>query len=130
MVEPYDVLLKTLVANKLLALPDNSRPYNPLVKPDWWKDDHFCNYHRSKGHNTDNCFKLKDAIQDLIDGGMVLIDGLVKNLDYKAFKTPLPEYDMGESSKANKKNHAAKINYMYARNENVIKMLESIEIVL
>ena len=75
----------------------------------------------------DNCFKLKDAIQDLIDGGIVLIDGLVKNFDHKVFKTPLLEYEKGESSQENKKNQDAKINYTYATNENVINMLEPVE---
>ena len=70
----------------------------PLVKPNWWKEDHFCNYHRSKGHIIDNFFKLKDATHDLIDEGTMLTDVLVKNLDNKAFKTPLLEYDKGESS--------------------------------
>ena len=51
----------------------------------------------------DNFLKLKDTIQDLIDGGMVLIDGLVKNYDHKAFKIPLPKYENEESSQVNKK---------------------------
>ena len=60
----------------------------------------------------------------------MLIDGLVKNLDHKAFKTPLPEYEKGESSQANKKNHDAKIHYTYATNDNVINMIELVERVL
>ena len=96
---------------------NNSYPFKPLAEPDWWKEDHFCNYHWSKGHSTNNYFKLKDAIQDLIDGGTVLINGLVKNIDHKAFKTPLLKYDKGESFHANKKNHDAKIHYTYATNE-------------
>ena len=69
-------------------VPNNSCPYNRPVKLDWWKEDHFLNYHRSKGHNTDNCFKLKDAIQDLTDGGIILMDDLIKNFDHKSFKHP------------------------------------------
>ena len=121
------MILKTLVANNYLTLPTNSRSFDPSIKPNWWKEDHFCNYHRSKGHNTNDCFKLKDSIQDLIDGGIVLTIGLVKNLDHKAFKTPLPKYDKGESSQANKKNHDAKIHYTYATNDNVINMIEPVE---
>ena len=49
-----------------------------------------------KGIN--NFFQLKDTIQDLIESGTVLTNGLVKNYDHKAFKTPLPDYDKGESS--------------------------------
>ena len=43
--EPYDVILKTLVANNYLTLLANSCSFDPLIKPDWWKEDHFCNYH-------------------------------------------------------------------------------------
>ena len=66
-------------------LPDNSWPYDPPVKLDLCKDEYFSYYHRSKGHNTENCYKLKDVIQDLIDGGKVVFDGLVKKLDHKDF---------------------------------------------
>ena len=75
----------------------------------------------------DNCFKLKDFIKNLIDGGIVLTNGLVKKSDHKAFKTPLLEYKKGASSQVNKKNHDAKVNYTYANNENVINMLEPVE---
>ena len=110
-------------------MPDNSRPYDPPVRPPWWREDHTCSYHQSKGHNTKNCFKLKDIIQDLIEAGKVVTDGLVKNADHKAFKQPLAEYKKGESSKAAKKNHDAKISYAYADTDNVIGMLEPIEYV-
>ena len=98
-----------------------------LSNPLWWREDHVCSYHRSKGHNTENYFKLKDVIQDLIEEGKVFTDGLTKNVDHKAFKQPLPKYDKGETSKANKKNHNAKISYAYADIDNVIGMLEPIE---
>ena len=88
----------TFLAKRYLTLLDNSHPFNFLVKPDWWKEDHFYNYHRSKGHNTNNYFKHKDAIQDLIDRGTVVMDGLVKKYDHKAFKMPLLEHEKGESS--------------------------------
>ena len=72
-------------------------------------------------------FQLKDAIQDLIESGTMLIDGLVKNSDHKSFKTPLPNYEKGDSSQADKKNHDAKIHYTYATNDNVINMVELVE---
>ena len=128
MVKPYEVVLKTLIANKLVTLPDNSCPYDPPIRPPWWREDHTCSYHRSKGHNTKNCFKLKDVIQDHIEAGKVVTDGLVKNADHKAFKQPLPKYERGESSKAaTKKNHDAKISYAYTDTDNVIGMLEPVE---
>lgn len=127
MVEPYEVVLKTLIANKLVTFPDNSCPYDPPIRPPWWREDHTCSYHQNKGHNTENCFKLKDVIQDLIEAGKVVTDGLVKIFDHKAFKKPLPEYEKVESSKATKNNHDAKISYAYADTDNVISILEPIE---
>ena len=90
MAESYEIVLNSLIANNLITLLDNSWPYDPLVKPSWWREDHVCNYHRSKGHSIENCFKLKDVIQDLIDEHKVSTDGLTKNADHKAFKQPLP----------------------------------------
>ena len=116
-----------MISNKLLILPNYFHPYDPPVKPSWWKEDHYCNYHRSNGASTNNFYGLKDAIEDLIDGGIYLTNGLVKNYDHKAFKTPLIEYEKLESSQVQKKNHDAKINYNYANNENVINMLEPVE---
>ena len=55
---------------------------------------------------------------------------MIKNFNHKAFKTPLPEYEKGEFSQANKKNHDAKINYTYTNNDNVINMLEPTKRVL
>ena len=129
MVEPYEVLLKTLIANKLVTLLDNSCPYDPSIIPPWWREDHTCSYQRSKGHNTENRFKIKDVIQDLIEAGKVVIDGLVKNANHKAFKQPLPKYEKGETSKAAKKNHDAKISYSYANKDKIIDMLEPVEYV-
>ena len=60
----------------------------------------------------------------------MLNDGLVKNSNHEAFKTPLPDYDKGESSQANKKNHDAKIYYTYAMNDNVINMVKPVERVI
>ena len=57
----------------------------------------------------------------------VCIDGLINNSDHKAFKQPLPEYKKGETSKAAKKNHDAKIIYAYTDIDNVIGMLDPIE---
>ena len=42
--KPYDVVLKTLVANNLLMLPPPC-PSEVVIKPSWWREDHFCEYH-------------------------------------------------------------------------------------
>ncbi|WP_044909002.1 hypothetical protein, partial [[Clostridium] innocuum] len=130
MAEPYDVILKTLVDNGYLTLPDKPGNWDPPNKPDWWREDHYCHYHRNKGHPTDNCFRLKDDIQDLIENGTISTDGLTKNSDHTAFKDPLPKHDKGETSQTHKKNHDAKINYTYPSNTPVINMVEPVESVL
>ena len=57
----------------------------------------------------------------------MLSNGLVKNSNHKAFKTPLHNYDKCESSQADKKNHSAKIHYNYATNDNVTNMVKPVE---
>ena len=95
MIESYEVVLQIFLANKITMLPNNSRPYDPPLKPNWWRDDQYCNYHRKKGHNMENYFKLKDTIQDLIDQGKVTIYGLVKKPGHKDSKQPVPKYEKG-----------------------------------
>lgn len=67
--ESYESAFKTLLANNLIILPDNSWPYDLEIKPKWWRETEYCDFHRNKGHNTNNCMKLKHEIQDLIDAG-------------------------------------------------------------
>ena len=64
---PSSLILRRLLAVKLIALKDppktlniNSLKYNP---------DERCAYHSdSPGHDTDDCWSLRNKIQDLIDG--------------------------------------------------------------
>lgn len=59
--EPLENSLRTLVSNKLLIL-SNSSPYEPKFKPSWWNDAHHCEYHRNKGHKTNESMKLKHMV--------------------------------------------------------------------
>lgn len=117
------MFLKILLSNKLVILPDNGWPYDAPIRPTWWREDHVCSYHRSKGHNNKNFFELKDVIQDLIIDGKFITDGLAQNSDHNAFKQPLLEYEKWESSKVNKKNYDAKVNYTYT-NTDIIEPIE------
>lgn len=121
--DSYHVILKTLLSNKIMTLPGYAKPYEPEVKPKWWNDYHYCEYHNNKAHKTENFIRLKHVIQDLIENGKFFVDGLVNNYDHKAFKEPLPKYDKGEAS-TSKKDEGAKINYTYTNNSNVINMIE------
>lgn len=110
--EPLESALKTLLANKLIVLPE-ARSYEPPVKPNWWNDNHFCNYHQNKGHQTNDCQRLKHLIQDLIDNGTITVDSHKTNESHLAFKTPLPNYDKGEPSQLKDDKGKAKVNYTY-----------------
>jgi hypothetical protein len=46
---------------------------DPMEKSPKWRESAYCNYHQGKGHETDNCFKLRHAIQDLIDNKSLLM---------------------------------------------------------
>jgi hypothetical protein len=89
--------LKELLDNKVITLPPQ-RDYEPRVKPPTWNDSYFCNYHRCKGHKTNNCQALRNLVQDLIDNGTITIEAHHNNNDHQAFKNPLPNYQKGETS--------------------------------
>ncbi|XP_074300013.1 uncharacterized protein LOC141631211 [Silene latifolia] len=40
---------------------------DPANKSPKWRENEYCKYHRGKGHDTDYCFTLRNAIQNLID---------------------------------------------------------------
>jgi len=44
---------------------------DPQIKPYYWKEDEYCEYHDGRGHTTENCFRLRYKIQDLIDSGTI-----------------------------------------------------------
>lgn len=52
--EPLQSTLKMLIANKLITLLEE-RNFEPKVKPSWWNDNHYCDFHRNKGHQTNAC---------------------------------------------------------------------------
>lgn len=71
----YDMVLETLVANKIITLPYKfSTPSEPEVKPSWWRADHYYGYHRRKGHKNKDCIEFKCIIQDLIDDGVIDVE--------------------------------------------------------
>ncbi|KAK9748622.1 hypothetical protein RND81_02G070000 [Saponaria officinalis] len=65
----YADALKKLVKNHYLQLLGPT-PEPPADKRSpRWDATVYCNYHQSKGHSTEECLKLKHAIQDLFDSG-------------------------------------------------------------
>lgn len=53
----------------------HQRNFKPSVKLPSWNDAYYCEYHRCKGHRTNNFQALKNAIQYLIDKDIVTIEG-------------------------------------------------------
>lgn len=121
--EPLENALRTLVANKIITLPD-LRPYEPQVKLNWWNDSHHCEYHRNKGHKTNECMKLKHLVQDLIDDGTIKIEGPQNNEDHTAFKNPFLNHEKGKSSNSNQnqKRGNEKVNFAHTY-DNMINTL-------
>lgn len=111
------------------------RDFEPQVKPPWWNDTHHCEYHRRKGHRSNDCLRLKNLVQDLLDKGDITVDGHKTNDDHVAFRNPLLNYDKGASSSSNKKgphiNHVYNniINHIsaYGNHINVIKIKDKQE---
>ena len=56
------------LTSKGFIKPQNPTPMpNPV--PPTWNLNEYCHFHQNFGHKTENCFYLKDEVQDLIDSG-------------------------------------------------------------
>ncbi|XP_077252400.1 uncharacterized protein LOC143891750 [Tasmannia lanceolata] len=62
---PLPMILKKLIKDKKIRLPDVKPVPNPL--PVNWRRDQYCKYHRGPGHMTENCLALKHVIQNMND---------------------------------------------------------------
>lgn len=109
--------MKQLIQAKFIKLPDIKA--EPVVKPHWWNDNAYYEYHRSKGHKTMSCFQLKHMIQDLLEQGVIEVDPphATSNTDHTIFKTPLLDHDKGKASSSNSTQTA---NYANTGYNNVI----------
>lgn len=119
--EPFELALKTLPANKLITLPE-VRDFEPKVKPASWNDNHFCKYHRNKGHQTNDCQRLKNVIQYLIDNEVIMVDEHITNESYTTFKTLLPNYEKDETSTSRDRKGKEKANYAHTY-DNVVNVI-------
>jgi len=94
--ESLETALRKLITNNLITLP-SAREYEPKVKPHWWNDNDFYDYHQNRGHKTNDCISLKHIIQDLIEQNKISVNeqshGHTSNNDHQAFKDPLPNYE-------------------------------------
>ena len=64
---PSSLILRRLLEVKLIALKDAPKTLN--ITSLKYNPDERCAYHSdSPGHDTDDCWSLRNKIQDLIDG--------------------------------------------------------------
>ncbi|XP_077249352.1 uncharacterized protein LOC143888843 [Tasmannia lanceolata] len=71
---PLPMILKKLIRDKKIRLPDIKLVLNPL--PENWRRDQYCEYHIGPGHMTENCLALKHAIQNMIDKDELAVERL------------------------------------------------------
>lgn len=119
--QSLELTFQELLTNKLITFP-NTRDFEPQVKPSWQNDTHYCDYHRNKGHHTNNFLRLICLVQDLLDKGDIMVDGHKTNNDHEAFKNPLPNYDKGGAS--NNKGGPC-INHLYDNAINLILVCDN-----
>ena len=62
---PMKVVLSRLVQKGLLRPLDPFLPPNPL--PANYRQNAYCDFHQSPGHDTERCMRLKHEVQNLID---------------------------------------------------------------
>src|SRR6185503_17290726 len=67
----------------------------PEARPPKWDPNKNCKYHQGKGHDTEECWKLKEVIQDLIDNNetpeILSIEGDQASFDPSLLITPVGE---------------------------------------
>lgn len=69
-----------------IKLSDRTNYEEPNFKPLWYNENNQCEFHKIKGHTTNNCMRLKNIEQDLIEKGEVEIEHHLrpsKNRDMK-----------------------------------------------
>lgn len=94
--ESLESAMKTLLANKIISLPE-IKAFDLEPKPRWWRENDFYDFHCNKGHKTNNYICLKHLIQDKIDEGEIVIDNHKSNNDHTTFTKPFPKHNQGVS---------------------------------
>ncbi|KAI5429344.1 hypothetical protein KIW84_034087 [Lathyrus oleraceus] len=83
----YTELYPSLLERKLVSPRD---PPAIPANPQWWyKPDQHCAYHSgAPGHNVENCFPLKNKVQDLMRSGILSFEDSNPNVT----RNPLPSH--------------------------------------
>jgi len=69
--DPLEITVQQLVQENLFELTPIEPFEENYIKPRWYNENHYCAYHRAKGHTTLNCAKLKRLIKNLIYCGKI-----------------------------------------------------------
>ena len=75
----YDIAFDRLCDRNLIKPIGPTEHPAPEKRSSRWNPNSYCKYHRGNGHTTDECFRLQNLIQDLIDTGKLLIPPPTKN---------------------------------------------------
>lgn len=67
MVEPLDIIFKRMEQHIMFVYPQMQPFLESKPKPDWYKENEYCAYHRIKNHEMNKWMKLKHLVHDLID---------------------------------------------------------------
>jgi hypothetical protein len=86
--QSLETVLEYMLTKEMVKLPRLVDPPVPMGK---FKDQ-FCKFHRTVGHNTENCFVLKNIVQDLIDKNL-LVEG-AEDENMNIMKQPFPPHNM------------------------------------
>ena len=84
--QSLETVLEYMLTKEMVKLPRLADPPVPMGK---FKDQ-FCKFHRTVGHNTENCFVLKNIVQDLIDKNLLIEGAEDENIDI--LKEPFPRH--------------------------------------
>ena len=79
-------VLEYMLSKEMVKLPRLADPPVPIGK---WKDQ-FYKFHRTVGHSTENCFVLKNIVQDLIDKNLLVEGEEEEKMDI--LKQPFPSH--------------------------------------
>ena len=79
---------ENLTSKKFLKPLDLTPMPNPV--PPTWNLNEYCHFHKKLGHKTDNCFRFKHEIQELIDNGTLPNLNIITKPNIR--KNPLPDY--------------------------------------
>ena len=77
------------LTSKGFIKPLNLTPMPNLV-PHTWNLNEYCHFHQKSSHKTENCFSLKQEIQDLIDNETLSYLNIITKPEIR--KNPLLDY--------------------------------------